>query len=545
MRSTRMMKYAAALSIGALALTACGGNGDNGEAGGEEGGAAAGAMIINAHGIEPQNPLVPTNTNEVGGGHIVDAIFAGLVSYATDGSYELEVAESIESEDDQTWTIKVAEGWTFSDGTPVTAASFVDAWNYGAHPDNAQLNAYFFNPIEGANDEGNIDGDADTLSGLEVIDEMTFEVTLKEPASDFPMRLGYSAYFPLPEVAFEDMEAFGENPISNGPYLLDTWSHDVEAVLTTNPDYDGNRTPQNDGLTFKFYTDADAAYTDIQSGVIDIMDQVPPSAISTFQEDASVQAFTEAGSVNATITIPSSLDHFGEDEEGQLRRQAISKAIDREAITSTIFDDTRTPATDFSTPLMPEYTADIEGADVLEFDAEEAQDLWAQADEINEFSGTFELSYNADGAGNKEWVEAVTNQIRTNLEIEAEPNAFATFAEFRELITTRNIDTAFRTGWQPDYPSVYNYIGPIFGTGAGANDGDYSNPDFDAALRAASAADNDEDRAAALAEAQGILMTDLPAIPLWNQDAIAIAAQGVEGVQLNWQNQPEYYLVTK
>ena len=359
------------------------------------------------------------------------------------------------------------------------------------------------------------------------------------------MRLGYSAYFPLPEVAFEDMEAFGENPISNGPYLLDTWSHDVEAVLTTNPDYDGNRTPQNDGLTFKFYTDADAAYTDIQSGVIDIMDQVPPSAISTFQEDASVQAFTEAGSVNATITIPSSLDHFGEDEEGQLRRQAISKAIDREAITSTIFDDTRTPATDFSTPLMPEYTADIEGADVLEFDAEEAQDLWAQADEINEFSGTFELSYNADGAGNKEWVEAVTNQIRTNLEIEAEPNAFATFAEFRELITTRNIDTAFRTGWQPDYPSVYNYIGPIFGTGAGANDGDYSNPDFDAALRAASAADNDEDRAAALAEAQGILMTDLPAIPLWNQDAIAIAAQGVEGVQLNWQNQPEYYLVTK
>ncbi|MDN6637780.1 MAG: ABC transporter substrate-binding protein, partial [Yaniella sp.] len=122
---------------------------------------------------------------------------------------------------------------------------------------------------------------------------------------------------------------------------------------------------------------------------------------------------------------------------------------------------------------------------------------------------------------------------------------FATFAEFRELITNREIDTAFRTGWQPDYPSVYNYIAPVFGSGAGANDGDYSNEDFDAALVSAASADDEETRTEALTEAQAILMEDLPAIPLWNQDALAIAAQGVEGVQLNWQNQPEYHLVTK
>ena len=84
MESKRMLKYVAALSIGALALTACGGGGDDG-GGTEGGGSADGEMVINAHGTEPQNPLVPTNTNEVGGGHIVDAIFAGLVSYNTDG----------------------------------------------------------------------------------------------------------------------------------------------------------------------------------------------------------------------------------------------------------------------------------------------------------------------------------------------------------------------------------------------------------------------------------------------------------------------------
>ncbi len=539
MQSKRMFKYATVLSVGALALTACGGGDDNG------GDNADGEMIINAHNVEPQNPLVPTNTNEVGGGHIVDAIFAGLVSYDAEGETQMEVAESIESDDNVTWTVKLEDGWTFSDDTPVTADSFVDAWNYGADPDNAQLSAYFFNAIEGADEEGNIEDGSDTLSGLEVIDDQTFEVTLKEPAADFPDRLGYSAFAPLPEVAFDDMDAFGEKPVSNGPYVLEEWDHDVEATLKTNPDYDGNRKPKNDGLTFTFYTDPDAAYTDVQSGVLDVMDQVPPSAIETFQDDENLQAFSDDGSVSADITIPASLDHFAEDEEGQLRRAAISKAIDREAITSTIFDDTRTPATDFSSPLMPDYSEDIPGSDVLEFDVDEAKQLWDQAEEIAPFEGTLEISYNADGAGNKEWVEAVTNQIRDNLDIDAEPNPYSAFAEFREVITNREIDTAFRSGWQPDYPSVYNYLGPLFGTGAGSNDGDYSNAEFDDALASAARADDDNERAEALKEAQAILMEDLPAIPLWTQDALAIAADGVEGIELNWQNQPEYHLVTK
>src|SRR5699024_855684 len=118
MQSKRIYQYVAALSVGALALTACGGGGDDG------GGTADGEMVINAHGTEPQNPLVPTNTNEVGGGHIIDAIFAGLVSYDTDGSTQMEVAESIESDDNIHWTVKLEDGWTFSDDSPVTANSF-------------------------------------------------------------------------------------------------------------------------------------------------------------------------------------------------------------------------------------------------------------------------------------------------------------------------------------------------------------------------------------------------------------------------------------
>lgn len=77
-------------------------------------------------------------------------LFAGLVYYTADGSAENDLAESIETEDNQNWTIKIREGLTYSDGsTPVTAQDFVNAWNYGANAANAQLGQYFFEPIEG------------------------------------------------------------------------------------------------------------------------------------------------------------------------------------------------------------------------------------------------------------------------------------------------------------------------------------------------------------------------------------------------------------
>lgn len=130
---------AGALLAGALALSACGGSGDSGTgsetgAGGDsdtaaEGGGdgAASTGIVTVNGQEPQNPLLPANTNEVGGGRIMQLLFAGLVYYDAEGAIHNEIAESIETEDSQTDTITIEDGWTFTDGSPVTASSFVDA----------------------------------------------------------------------------------------------------------------------------------------------------------------------------------------------------------------------------------------------------------------------------------------------------------------------------------------------------------------------------------------------------------------------------------
>lgn len=544
MRLTRRTRLAgvALITAASLTLAACGGGSDDDKG---KGGGGSSDAVITSFSVQPQNPLIPTNTNEVGGGNIVDLIFAGLISYKADGSSENEVAESITSEDNKLWTVKIKSGWKFSDGSDVTAASFVDAWNYGADPANKQLSAYFFYPIAGTDDEGAALDGAKTLSGLKVVDDSTFTIELKQAESDFPSRLGYSAFFPLPAVAFDDMEAFGKKPIGNGPYDFESLQNNVEAVLVPSKTYEGVRPAKNGGVTLKFYENPDTAYSDVQAGNLDVLDQVPPSALSSYQDDKSIQAFNEPGSPNKTITIPESLPGFEKGEAGNLRRQAISKAINRDEIADKIFDGAVVSSTDFSSPLMPGFTEEIEGQDVLKFDAAAAKDLWAKAEAIEPFKGEFVIAYNGDGPGNKEWVEATVNQLKNNLGINAKPKAFPTFAELRDEVTDRTIGTAFRTGWQPDYPSIYNYLAPIFGTGAGSNDGDYSNKEFDGLLAKASGAQDEDERYKLLADAQAILFKELPAIPLWNQSIAAAAADGVENVVFNWQNKPELQNITK
>ncbi len=545
MRLSRRTRLAgvAFVAVGSLTLAACGGGSD--EAGGTD-------SVITVYGTNPQNPLIPTATNEVGGGDPLNNLFAGLVAYNTDGSVTNDVAESIEPDAaKKVWTVKIKSGEKFTNGEAITADSFVKAWNYGANPANKQLNNYFFYPMEGTDDIGNTVEGAETVKGLKVVDDTTFTVTLKDPESDFPLRLGYSGYFPVPESAYGDdgkiTKEYGERPIGNGPYKLTKsgWERNKQIALEPNPDYDGPHKAKNGGLVFKFYAGGgtDAAYTDVQSGNLDVLDQVPPSALTTFESDDKVAAYNEPGSSFSSLTIPEKLAHF-DGAEGDLRRAAISLAINRPEITEKIFNNARTPAKDFTSPVLDGWTDEVEGNDVLTFNAEEAKKKWAEADAISKWDGKFVVAYNADGAGNKEFTEAMANQVKNVLGIDAEPKVYPTFDELRKEVTERTIKTAFRTGWQADYPSMLNYLAPIYATGAGSNDGDYTNPEFDKLISEAAAAEGDA-RYKLIGEAQAILLKELPVIPLWYQNATAVTSKNLNGFEFNWQQKPDYYKLTK
>ncbi len=491
--------------------------------------------MIAVNGSEPQNPLIPSNTNENGGGRIVDRLWAGLRYIDAKGVLHDEVAESIETSDRQHYRIRLKEGWTFSDGSPVTARSFVDAWNYGALVTNAQLQSYTYAPIVGFADVQADPPRAQTMSGLKVIDDRTFTVDLIAPTIDFLTRLAYAPFYPLPESAFKDMQAYGQHPIGNGPYRLadgDAWQHDVQLTVVPNERYKGGRPPHNKGLTFVFYSNFDAAYSDLLADNLDVLDTIPDSAVSVFQHDLGERAVQAPTAQNQWMGVPLDLAHFT-GAEGLLRRQAISMAIDRAQIGQKIFHGTRLPARDFTSRVLPGFDGNLPGSEVLDYNPDEARRRWAQANEIAPWSGRFEYAYNADG-GHQAWIDAVANSIRNTLGIEAVGAPYPTFKQLRDQITHKTIGKAFRYGWQGDYPTMLQFLEPAFLSGSETNDVGYNSPEYDSLIAAAEAAPTLEESWRVVGRAQSVLLRDLPTVPIFDYIASSGYSKRVQSVAITW-----------
>ncbi|WP_341728805.1 ABC transporter substrate-binding protein [Brooklawnia sp.] len=522
------------MTAASLALVGCGSGGNGGSSGGSDG------AIISANSTEPQKPLITYDTTEVGGGRILKQIYAGLVYYDADGAIQNEVASSIDSDDATLWTIKLNDGWTFTNGEAVTAKSFVDTWTHAA-TDSA--GAYWFSNIEGVSEDGST-----TPTGLTVVDDLTFTVQLVKPESDYPLRLGYDAYAPFPSVAFDDIAAYGENPIGNGPYMLDgegAWRHDEGITLVTNPDYKGGRVPQNDGIDIRFYNTLESAYADVQGGNLDVLDQIPDTAFGTYASEFAGRNVNQPAAIFQSFNMGFYVAGFGQDEEGALRRQALSMAVNRDEITETIFQGTRTPATDFTSPVIAGYTDKLEGADLLKYNPEKAKELWAQADAIKPYSGaTLTIAYNSDGP-HQAWVDAVCNSIKNTLGIEAEGQPYPTFAAALDDREHQKLTGGTRAGWQGDYPSQANFLSPLYSTGGSSNYEGYSSAAFDQKLADAASASSVEEATQLYHEAQEILLKDMASIPLWYQNAVGVWSESVDNVAFGWDSVPLYYQITK
>ncbi|NQE72404.1 hypothetical protein NG2371_06889 [Nocardia gamkensis] len=498
-------------------------------------GDGADADIVTVNGGEPQNPLVPTNTNENMGGRVVDRLFAGLKYYDADGKAHDEMAESIQTTDRKNYRVTIKPGWKFTDGTPVTAKSFVDAWNYGALGSNAQLQSYVFGPIVGFDEVTAEKPTTQTMSGLKVIDDRTFTIELKAPSIDFETELGYAPFYPLPEAAFKDMKAFGENPIGNGPYKFaraGAWEHNVKIDLVPNPEYPGGRPAKNKGLRFVMYQSFDTAYADLQAGNLDALDTVPDSALTSYQQDLGDRAITKPTAQNQHIGIQANVAHFA-GQEGLLRRRAISMAINREQIAQNIFHGTRIPARDFTASTLPGFDANLPGTEVLKYNPDEARKVWAQAEAISPWSGRYEIAYNSDG-GHQAWVEAVANSVKNTLGIDAIGVPYPTFKNIRDEVNAHTINKAFRYGWQGDYPTMLQFLTSQYYSYSDTNNVDYNSPEFDRLLDAALAASTQEESYKLVAQAQVLLIKDLADIPVFDYVAAAGRSDRVRNAELAW-----------
>lgn len=277
-----------------------------------------------------------------------------------------------------------------------------------------------------------------------------------------------------------------------------------------------------------------------------MLQQIPATDLGTYKDDLPDRNLDKPYAGIQTIAIPEYLKNWS-GEAGKLRRQALSKAIDRDEITKVILNNTRKPATDLTAPVLEGYKDDLQNSDNTKFNKDEAKKLWDEAEKIQPYdkSEKFTIGYNADAGGHKKWVDAVTNQLKNNLGIEAEGKSYATFKELRTETTAGKLTGAVRSGWLADYPSMYNFMGPIFTKGADSNDSRYDNPEFEATLSEGLKAKDQSEAHKKFQEADSMLLEDLPAIPLWYQQANVGWSENVQNVKSSWNGTPMYYNVEK
>ncbi|MEU6401408.1 ABC transporter substrate-binding protein [Streptomyces sp. NPDC046985] len=537
MRAGLRVACAAGLAAAALPLAACG-----------SGPGPAGGSVLSASWGDPQSPLEPADTNEVQGGKVLDMVFRGLKRYdPRTGKAENMLAERIAASDARTYTVTVKDGWRFSDGEPVTARSFVDAWNYGASLRDHQKNAYFFGYIEGYDQVHPDTGAqrADTLSGLRVTGPRTFTVRLNQKFSGFPDTLGYAAFAPLPRTFFTHHRAWLDKPVGDGPYTIASYTQGAQMYLKKWDGYPGPDKARNDGVTLMVYTDADTAYTDVLAGNLDLVDDIPAGQLKNVRSDLAGRYIDTPAGILQTLAFPY-YDPAWRSAGARKVRTGLSMAVDRAQITRTLFRGTRTPATDWTSPVLGAdggYRAGLCGH-ACAWDPAGARKLIREGGGLP--GGQVRIAYNADSGSHKEWVDAVCHSIDNALgdDRACVGSPVGTFADFRDQISRSRMTGPFRAGWQMDYPLIQNFLQPLYYTGASSNDGRWSDQRFDRLVDQANAETGRRRAIGLFQQAEGVVRDEMAAIPLWYQNGSAGYSDRLHHVALNPFSVPVYDEIT-
>jgi len=513
----------------ALLAAGCGGGGGASPSADNSNGA------VSIYETEPQNPLTPGNTVEAGGIKAIDELWAGLVGYDPDTAkpYNL-MADSITSSDAKVYDIKIKQGWKFHDGTTVKAKNFVDAWNYVAYGPNAQLNADFFSQIQGFSDvhpdDTKAQPTAKTMSGLKVLGDYEFQVTLNAPFSVFPTKIGYEGFDPMPDSFFADPAGFAKKPIGNGPMKFVSQTANQDIKLTRFDGYQGQDAVHFKDLDLKIYSDLDTAYSDLQSGQLDFMELMPPAALVGDKYKTDLQGRNlDAGLIDIdALAVPYYVPGYNNLD----LRKAISLAIDRDTIIKQVLNNAYTPATSF-------FSAHLDGntpgsCAYCKFDPTQAKALFAKSG----FTGKLTIASNSDG-GHKEAMTAICNSISKTLGVPCDFVPQASFGQFRSLITSKQATGMVRSDWGADYPSIEDFLNPIFKTGSSSNDSVYSNPQVDALLTQADSTADKDGAIKLYQQAEKLIEADLPKIPLWNEKGTGGYSSRLSAAKLSWKRQAD------
>lgn len=468
-------------------------------------------------GPDPET-IDPALNSAVDGGNMLLHAYECLLTVGEDGTLQPGQAESYDvSEDGLTWTFHLRDGLKWSDGSDLTANDFIYSWKRVCDPEVAAPYAETVLGMVKGYDEA-IDGNLDAL-GVSAPDDSTLVVELANPCSYFGSLAAFATLSPVQEATIEaNGEAWATAPetyVSNGPFYMTEWVPGSHITFSKNPYYWNADAIKLDRLKFVLMEDSNAAYSAYQTGEVLMIKDVPTEEIPslTGTDDFYVDP------IIGTYYISLNIQKAPFDDVNV--RKALSLAIDREYVASTLMQGTYTAAGNFMGPGWmdtdgTEFMSNANGGkpyiDTTNFEAnlEEAKQLLADAG-YPDGEGFPTISYTTNDAGYHKVVAEYLQQAWAELGIDLQVN-IVEWSSFTPMRRSGDFEVA-RNGWVGDYSDPSNML-ELFCTTNGNNDGKFSNADFDAAIDTSRSTLDAAERSTALHTAEDILMDQAGCIPL-------------------------------
>lgn len=510
-------------------------------------------------------PVLPWLANDPTARALSSALNAGLVSYGADGTPANELAASITTTDSVHYTVALKAGLGFSDGSPITAQTVVDSWQYAALPSHDAVGRSAFAPIQGyAADPSATDtdtaatgtattgsaggnkptggkgkkppsGDLVADGGLTVVDDQTFTVTLSAAESDFVMRLGLPAFEVVPPAALADPTGFAQHPFGAGPYRISKAPGADGAVrLERNPAYAGPRIPKSPAIDIRYDVHPEAGYADLLTGGVDVALSRPSSLASS--TDPALTALTTGSpkAVEYVLAIPEGIRHWA-GAEGVSRRNAISRALDRSAL-ATAWGSTSIAAVGFGSPVAEGSEPFAMGSEAVFADNTSPGNLWTAGDKSDRWMTSdeaFTIDYSDDAE--RPVLDAMAQQINDGLGITVTLQKVPDRATWLKQLSDPDhpVAAAYFLTLSPEYPGSGAVVGDLMQISE--TDLHYANKKADKLLLKAQTEKSFDKAQADYQQLQVMLAADLPVIPLLNGRGVVEASSQVHGAALDWQ----------
>ncbi len=429
-------------------------------------------------------------------------LYSGLVSFDPNLNLTPDLAETWNvSSDGTVYTFHLRANAKFHDGRSVTAQDVLYSWERAVSPALASDTALtYLSDIVGVREMAS--GQADHISGLAVIDELTLQVTIDAPKPYFILKLTYPTAFVVDKNNVEQGGEWFRQPNGTGPYKLIEWTSFERIVYQANQDFYLGA-PSIPYVVINMYTgDPQRLY---ESGDVDITGVYSVERFLDPAEPLHNELLTGVGLCTDYVVFDTTRPPFDDVNV----RKAFSMAFNRQQYIDIVMGGHALPAAGIYPPGLPGFNYELKG---MPYDPAQARELLNQS-KYGGADGLPPIVYTNGGIGSRisADVSALAEMWQKNLGVtitveNIEPNYFL------EQIYNGNHGQLLGGGWCADYPDPENFADVLFHSGSTQNSGGYSNPALDAILERARVEQDVTQRIALYQQAEQMLVDDAPVL---------------------------------